>query len=212
MKKESEVVFVAIHGQMRVGKDELAAAIIRNINQLSCQAVGSGYVQLNHAKRIANADILKDEAAKIFSIPRKKVFDDDYKNELTDIHDLNGKQLTWRGALQYFGSEICRTMMSDCWVRAMVIEALDDKENDIFVVPDCRFPNEIEWLRKTGKTFVVRITRPGFDGDGHVSERALDDWDQNDFIIHNDGDLNALGSKGEHLAIRILQRINGECI
>jgi hypothetical protein len=202
------VTFVAIHGAMRAGKDEVGQSIIGYINHHAKEVIGSGFRQTHHAERIANADILKEVASTIFSIPRDKIFDDNFKNELVDVRDHDGKQLTWRGLLQYFGSEICRKMQPDCWVRAMIKETRRLHDSDVFVVTDCRFPNEIEVLRTAGDVIVVRVTRPGFEGDQHISENALNYWTDNDYMISNCRGLGELYRQSDDVASAILERID----
>jgi len=194
--------FIAIHGQMRAGKDEVAGQIIGLINHRHYHPRTT-----HHAERLANADILKEVAGRIFSIPPDKVFDESFKLETTNVRDLDGNILTWRQLLQKFGG-LCRKMMPDCWVRAMVTEAMRLQTSDIYVVSDCRYPNEFEYLRKVGDVTVVCVKRPGFDGDNHGSERSLDSWTDDDFVIMNDGDLESLYTKAQDVARKILERIS----
>jgi hypothetical protein len=64
---------------------------------------------------------------------------------------------------------------------------------DKFVISDVRFPNEIEFIRNMGGK-VARIHAPKRAESNsltpearlHISETALDDYDDFDYIIHND--------------------------
>src|SRR5690606_16898279 len=72
------------------------------------------------------------------------------------------------------------------------------------VVPDVRFPNEVDAIRKAGGT-VIQVVRPGRldDGDRHVSETALDGI-AFDYTIINDAGLDTL----EQRAIEALTECN----
>ena len=66
---------------------------------------------------------------------------------------------------------------------------------DYVIIPDCRFPNEIDFVKNNGFDVVtVRIEREEFDSAlskeqlNHPSETALDRYDF-DVIIHNDATL-----------------------
>ena len=73
-----------------------------------------------------------------------------------------------------------------------------DGEWDFVIIPDTRFPNEIDLLKQEG--FIVdhlRVVRPGFENDltpeqrMHPSETALDNVEP-DAYINNDGTFKGL--------------------
>lgn len=70
----------------------------------------------------------------------------------------------------------------DYWIRQ--VEAKIKPQDDIVVVPDCRYKNEAQWIKSTGG-YMVNITRLNADGTpfvdpsrdpNHISEVDLDDW------------------------------------
>lgn len=64
----------------------------------------------------------------------------------------------------------------------------------IMLVTDIRYPNELAWLESYGG-HLVRVQRPGLAPvSSHDSEWRLDDV-QADFVIVNDGDLDALRAR-----------------
>lgn len=71
---------------------------------------------------------------------------------------------------------------------------------DAVIIGDCRFPNEMEIIKKNFDTVSVRIDRGDFTGGltdeqrAHISETALDDYDF-DYVIKNDGDKDAFERK-----------------
>ena len=66
-------------------------------------------------------------------------------------------------------------------------------EWDYVIIPDTRFPNELEVLRENNiDTVLVRVERPGFispltaEQQNHPSETSLDNY-KYDYVIYNDG-------------------------
>lgn len=69
---------------------------------------------------------------------------------------LQMPHLTPRFVLQYFGTELFRTHFhSDIWVAA--VERQLSKYSNV-VITDCRFPNEIAMLKKSGAK-MIKVTR-----------------------------------------------------
>lgn len=101
-----------------------------------------------------------------------------------------------RTILQYVGTDIIRKQCPDYWVNFLIsIFNLFNDEWDYVIIPDTRFPNEIERL-KDNRNFNVttlRIERPNYDNglteeqQNHESEIALDNY-VFDFRIINNGD------------------------
>lgn len=87
-----------------------------------------------------------------------------------------GLYLSARQLMQYFGTEIVRTMYENAWVEATVQKVQHDKP-DYAIICDCRFPNEIESVTEGGlETYTVRLLRNPLKG-RHKSEIALDKFD-----------------------------------
>ena len=82
--------------------------------------------------------------------------------------------MTAREFLQYFGTDICRGIKSDIWTSACLDRILSSG-TEFAIVPDVRFPNEVEAIQKAGGR-VVRLTRKPFE-DSHSSETSLDEKD-----------------------------------
>ena len=80
--------------------------------------------------------------------------------------------------------------MPNYWVDFIIsILTLFKNEWDYVLIPDCRFPNEIERLKQSGiNTFTLRIKRENFKSDlteeqlNHISETALDDYNFDNII------------------------------
>ena len=150
-------------------------------------------------KKFAFADALKDAVAGIFLWPRGLLEGDTNASrtfrERVDVwwsHKL-GYEVTPRLILQKFGTEACRHGIADnIWIAALEkrIHGYED-----VVITDCRFPNEIDFIRSAGG-ILIRVKR-GDDPSTeeiskmHISETAWNNYDP-DFVIHNEGTKNDL--------------------
>lgn len=104
-----------------------------------------------------------------------------------------------RSLLQRVGTDIVRNQRPDYWVNFItdMLELFPD-EWDYVLIPDSRFPNEIDHLKNAGFDVVhVRVRRDNFispltpEQQQHPSETALDMVEPDNFIL-NDGTLNDL--------------------
>ncbi len=100
-----------------------------------------------------------------------------------------------RSLLQEVGTDRIRAKDPDFWVRflADVLRFFSDRW-DYCIIPDTRFPNEIEFFRARGFDVThLRIIRPHFYNGltevqrNHPSETALDDYPADGTIL-NDGE------------------------
>ena len=70
-----------------------------------------------------------------------------------------------RALLQYVGTDVVRSKVTDYWCN-FIVDMLNffGSEWDFVLIPDTRFPNEIECLRNNGFfTTHLRVIRPDFD-------------------------------------------------
>ena len=58
-------------------------------------------------------------------------------------------KVTSREFMQHFGTNICRKIKSDVW-SSSCIESINKTETEIAVISDCRFPDEIDAIKKAG--------------------------------------------------------------
>lgn len=138
----------------------------------------------------------KDTSAEIFKelleASGKKVLLTHYADLLKwmckNYFGWNGEKDAYgRTLLQKVGTDIVRSKDPEFWVN-WVIKLLElfDNEWEYIIIPDCRFPNEINALRsKFGdkhKVLHFRVIRPNFDSNlsleqkQHISETALDSY------------------------------------
>lgn len=150
----------------------------------------------------AFADALKDAVSTIFTWPRGLLEGDSNASrafrERIDpwwSHKL-GYEVTPRLILQKMGTEACRHGIADnIWIAALEkrIHGYED-----VVISDCRFPNELDFVRSAGGV-IVRVKRgeePSLEEQMkmHISETA---WNSvvPDYVIDNDGTLQELKDK-----------------
>lgn len=104
-----------------------------------------------------------------------------------------------RTLLQKVGTDIIRTKQPDYWVSFISdIMKFFPCEWDYVLIPDCRFTNEIDYIKNAGFDVIhIRVVREGFVGSltpeqqTHTSETALDNI-QADYSITNRGSLKDL--------------------
>lgn len=156
---------VCISGHARHGKDTTAETL-RNVLWSRGQRV-----LITHY-----ADLLKFMCEKLFGWDGKK--------------DERGRHI-----LQYVGTDIIRAQKPDFWVDFIIeILQLFEDQWDFVLIPDCRFPNEIERLREAGyDTVHLRVFREDVaqltpEQAAHPSETALDGTAA-DYVIENNAGL-----------------------
>ena len=156
---------ITISGHARNGKDTVAGFLERKLK-------ADGYkVLITHY-----ADLVKYVCEKYFGWDKLK--------------DERGRQL-----LQYVGTDIVRQQQPDFWVDFIKsILTLFHSHWDYVIIPDARFPNEIEVLKRDGLDVIhLRVDRPEFDNGltdeqkHHPSETSLDDVVPDYIIINNAG-------------------------
>lgn len=121
-----------------------------------------------------------------------------------------------RKLLQQVGTGLIREKEPDFWVDFIIkmLRFFRDKY-DYVLIPDVRFPNEVERMNQVfdNKVFHIRVVRPDYISDltpeqlKHPSETALDNYVP-DYEVLNDGTLEEFkeGVKDDIFLKRILER------
>jgi hypothetical protein len=154
-----------------------------------------------------------------YADPIKKVI-----NELFDLSDGYGEyDLFKRTELKFELNGNPRNISGRHLVReiGMLMRQYDDKQftkyvrqeietcnNTIWVVTDMRFDNEYMDLKDLGAK-TIKILRPKYHYDGHITERGFDDQ-LVDNLLMNDGDLDFLQTRVKIVMDKIIEEWRNE--
>lgn len=171
---------VALTGPKGSGKDTIADIICKRFQRVT---------------RVAFADPIKQVVQHIFLLDKQN--NDQYDRIKRSRIELCGGNLetTWKSVSgRHVVREIGMLMRSydtnqfTKYVHDEIVKAQNN--SDIFVVTDMRFDNEYIMLKEHGAK-IVKITRPDYHYDGHITERGFNDY-LVDVVIDNNGSLEAL--------------------
>jgi hypothetical protein len=199
-----------------------------------CGFIGSGkdtvadfLVNFHEFRRESFASTLKDSVAAVFGWNRtllegRTAEAREWREQVDPwwAERLDMPTLTPRWVLQYWGTEVARkSFHDDIWIASLENKLRNSKDN--IVISDCRFPNEIQAIKKAGGqiVWVQRGALPEWYDDAvsanqghniginnmklrkiHASEWA---WLGNEFdhIIDNNGTIDELFKQAQSLVI-----------
>ena len=172
------------------------------------------------------ADVLKKACSIIFGIPMQDMASEEGKARLTNVSrpnfsmyvpehesfrtpngDMPARKvwfpdqntpcyMTVREILQFVGTDLFRTQLDpDIWVRSVFNQQYGP--NDVVIIADCRFPNEAAFAKEHG--LLIKVERNKEQKDTHISETALDTYQDYDAIVDNNGDLAGLRANLEDI-------------
>jgi len=155
----------------------------------------AAYSMWPYVKNYSFSDPLKEISIGLFGLTREQCYGTDkQKNTLTNIKwgslpiskkeigKKANKKMTAREFLQYFGTNIFRSIKPDVWAERC-IKDIENENPLLAVIDDCRFMNEVDAIQNAGGK-IIKLTR-SIHEDSHSSECALDDWENYDAIIDN---------------------------
>jgi len=132
------------------------------------------------------AEMLKKTISALGLRGIRLAFGDYVKITATDIWGWTGaKDDEGRALLQWWGTDTVREQEPLFWVDTItrLVKVIPKDKIDYILIPDCRFPNEIEcWDGIDVDIITVRVERPGHISKltpeqlMHISEIALDNW------------------------------------
>jgi hypothetical protein len=152
-----------------------------------CGFIGSGkdtvadfLVNFHEFRRESFASTLKDSVAAVFGWDRtllegRTAEAREWREQVDPwwAERLDMPTLTPRWVLQYWGTEVCRrSFHDDIWIASLENKLRNSKDN--IVISDCRFPNEIEAIKKANGIIVW------------VQRGALPEW-YDDAVSANQG-------------------------
>ena len=152
-------------------------------------------------KRLAWADPLKKEVSEIFGIDLKLLHanEETKNNTLTEIYPFkfnmlrrlfapavkfglcylkhSDRLLTVREVLQYWGTEVRRAQDPDYWIKQTIGRIDSHVElNDVLVLTDTRFPNELREVHKRQGISVWLDRKDHDQKESHSSEQSIADF------------------------------------
>jgi len=132
---------IGICGNARCGKDTMAELIQEVLADINIKS-----------KKINLADSLKDELRDFVS---QTLGIDVYTDNTEEKNIIRPLLVTW-------GTHVRRKLDQDVWLKKAIEKMTDEC---VYIVPDIRYPNEMEWLRQH-KSYCIFIDR--IDGDNLV--------------------------------------------
>ena len=188
-------MLIGLSGKKNSGKDTVAELVKKH-------ALTTGHEW--EIKRFA--DPLKDMVCLLLGCTREQLEDREYKEALLgepwdywfeqDVGPF-GKStfygsLTPREIMQKMGTEVGRSIHENAWVNAL----FNIYEDQWWIIPDTRFPNEAQAIKNRGRK-LIRVNRviTSIVEDIHPSETSLDKYTDWDFVIDNNGTREELEEK-----------------
>ena len=135
-----------------------------------CGLIGAGkdtiadyLVNIHEFRRDSFAATLKDAVSAIFGWDRdllegRTKSSREWREQRDEWwSERLGREITPRWILQYWGTEVCRKgFHDDIWIASLEHKLLNTKDD--VVISDCRFPNEIQAIKRAGGK-VIRVVR-----------------------------------------------------
>lgn len=198
---------IAISGKAGSGKDTLGIMIMCHLSRLEkgkeaefeeYDAFEKLYPTLdtNYWQIRKFASAVKKVAEVITGISTFLWENQKIKSESLGEHWSN---MTGREMLQKIGTDAMRNQIHpNVWVNALMVK-YTPKINK-WIITDLRFPNELYALQKEN-AYLIRINRDSVNiGDTHISETALDNFDNWDCIVDNNEQLEDLFERARNIA------------
>ena len=174
-------MIIGISGYQGTGKDTAGQVLIDKF----------GFTKESFAAPI------KDIVSKQFNIDREMLEGlDSFSRKCREDINYGAYGFTPRQLLQKVGSFYTDNISKTFWSDIVEKKYLSTFGMDI-VITDVRFPCEIEMIERNGGK-VLRITREGFNGSEHSSERALEGYPFNTVQL-NHGTIEEFKSNIEKL-------------
>lgn len=162
-----------------------------------CGKAGAGkdtvadYLVNNHSfKKISLADPIKRMVKDVFVLDDHTVYDRVAREQpLPQWNDWSVRKL-----LQIIGTELFRGNIDDAvWVKSLFYRVQSDPENN-YVVPDVRFPNELNYLSENcPEFFTIKVIRDGYEGNVGFKRHESEAYDlKTDYTFYNNGSFDDL--------------------
>lgn len=161
---------IGLIGGAGSGKDTMAQIFQKEFPSIRC---------------LAFADDLKLMSAKMLN----SAF---YGNNITlsypefYVEDINEYRNELRGLWQWFGTDLIRAKLPYYWINRVAVKINKSKSLGHFVITDCRFKNERDWLKDNGFLLIKITGRNRENTPVHSSEIELTNL-ESDLVYENTG-------------------------
>ena len=184
-------MIIGISGYAQVGKDTLADILVEHY----------GFIKVSFADKLRECLAALNPVVDVKGHYSKSPDLLRYNDAIATYGYAAAKSMfpEIRELLQRFGTEVGRDLLgNDIWVDSLMQAVNDPTKN--YVIPDVRFPNEVDMIRFF-KGHVVRVVRPDvFRINAHQSETQ--DF-KVDTVVHNDGTIEDLVTSA-HTLMKLL--------
>ena len=189
-------MIIGIHGKFRSGKDTVARLFAQNLTSLNQTITRHAFADsLKEIVEILTGEIRTTVIPGYTISPRD--FSEEQKNKYLDSWEM-----TLGTMLQKLGTDVMRNNFNELiWIHSMWTKIKDKYQDEIIIVTDVRFLNELAFLKKMGAILIkvegdpsgmaVTSTRNNI----HQSETDLDNYNDFDFVIKNNETLEKLEQK-----------------
>ncbi len=118
-----------------------------------------------------------------------------------------------RALLQELGTNIIRNKIDNMFFINRIIEDIKVYSYycDVITISDARLPLELDMVNKNfDNVYKIRIERPSFENNltkderKHITETALDNYNDYDYIIENSGTIEELNEKVKKIVSEVL--------
>lgn len=106
------------------------------------------------------------------------------KDEGFSVYYHEPGYMSIRDILQYFGTEVCRKIYSNCWINYLMNQIRRDAPK-IAIVYDCRFDNEATAIKEAGGLCIYLNKHVPVNAGEHASENGFVDFNRWDAIVDN---------------------------
>jgi len=212
-------IVVLISGKLQSGKNTLASLMgeycgefnIPYKEDLFAKNLKDGCVEdFALLKQVVNKQVT--EALKLVSEDKTELREVIGQLMFSDENYYETKTPITRSLLQIYGTEIFRNRVNDNHWVDQVVDRINTGTNQIYLITDVRFENEITRVfEKTNddiKIVTIRVERNGLKLDlnsEHPSETGLDDWTSWNWIVENNGTLADMKFNAEMIINDMLQ-------
>lgn len=197
-------MLIGFSGKIGTGKTTLATMVEQMLHNINFYDVA----------KISFGDAVRQEVSERYGFPIGLCYSQQGKQTELDIKNIpsgllparvriDGEPLTVRDAMQFYATEIVRSLDEDYWIRKLAKIVLDD-ENPVrlFLIDDVRFPNEYKFVRRHGVCYSIAPYNGWQPGKyaNHPSETGLDGYEFDHIFRPEYGQL---ANKAESIVARI---------